>query len=306
MTDRRVNCLSRQRSSTHDRLSDGLLGLALLGIPLGSIRPVVSTSLTFGPTFHSRPACRVIEGRLASLIEGITGSQGATAEGSDPVPCVVRAREGFQSRIVCERQRLEEGPLAVFGRENLDAPGAIESHLTHGADETGDILGSVADQGATVPGVFEEGPDRVTVGVAQLDAEDDVRVETPTSSGSVVPARNTCQKSTSSPADGWSAARIRSAPCGMEPIKPKGSGSIATRVPTAAASLAIWRSGSTNGVMSSTGDPNAVPILMNEAWSPSAASSSSSQVPRQLRSSRHQPEASSTSTWRVRRPRSRP
>ncbi len=77
-----------------------------------------------------------------------------------------------------DRQRLDQGPLAVLDRQNLDAPGTIEAHLAHSADEADDILGSVADQGAAVAGVFEQGADGLKLGVAELDTEDDVRVET--------------------------------------------------------------------------------------------------------------------------------
>ncbi len=71
-----------------------------------------------------------------------------------------------------------QGPLAVFRRENFDAPGAIEAHIAHRADEADDILGSLANEGAAVTGVFEQGPNRFKLGIAEFNAEDDVRVET--------------------------------------------------------------------------------------------------------------------------------
>ena len=117
------------------------------------------------------------------------------------------------------------------------------------------------------------------------------------SSGKEVPARNTCQKSTSNPAAGCPTARISSAPWGIDATSPKGSGSSATRVPAEAASSASRRSGRTKGARSSTGSPNSVPILMKVAFNSSAACRSRLQLPRHDRSSsRHQPVASSTST----------
>ena len=86
--------------------------------------------------------------------------------------------ESFESRIARDRQRLNEGPLAVFRRENFDAPGPIEGHLAHCADEADDVLSSVANKGAAVTGVFEQGPNRFKLGIAEFNAEDYVRVET--------------------------------------------------------------------------------------------------------------------------------
>ena len=63
-----------------------------------------------------------------------------------------------------DRQRLDQGPLAVLDRQNLDTPGTIEAHLAQSADEADDILGSVADQGAAVAGVFEQGARWVEAG----------------------------------------------------------------------------------------------------------------------------------------------
>ena len=55
-----------------------------------------------------------------------------------------------------------------------------------------------------------------TVGVAEFHTEHHVGVETLHEFGSVVSARKTCQKSTTNPADGWPAARISSAPWGID------------------------------------------------------------------------------------------
>ena len=86
--------------------------------------------------------------------------------------------ESFEGRVARDRQSLNERPLAVFRRQNLDAPEPVELHLAHCADEADDILGSVADKGAAVTGVFEQGSNRFKLGIAEFDAEDYVRVET--------------------------------------------------------------------------------------------------------------------------------
>lgn len=86
--------------------------------------------------------------------------------------------ESDESRVARDRQRLNEGALAVFRRENFDAPGPIEVCLAHCADEADDILGSVANEGPAVTGVFEQGPNRFKLGIAEFNAEDYVRVET--------------------------------------------------------------------------------------------------------------------------------
>ena len=92
------------------------------------------------------------------------------------------------------------------------------------------------------------------------------------SSASVVPARNTCQASTSRPAAGWSAAATISAPIGTVAMAENGMVSIATRVPCAAACSASSRSGAARAVGLSVGGPFSDPILMNAGLRTSAAS----------------------------------
>ena len=66
----------------------------------------------------------------------------------------------------------------MFDGQDLDAPGPIEAHLAHGADEADDILGALADERAAVAGVLEQGADGFQLGIAELDPEGHARVET--------------------------------------------------------------------------------------------------------------------------------
>ena len=159
-------------------------------------------------------------------------------------------------------QRLHQGKSTVVRGQDFDPPGSRVADLANGADELDDVLVALPDQSAAVPRVLEQGPHHLRVRIAQLDAETNVGSRESISSGTEVPARKTCQKSTSNPAAGCPTARISSAPWGIDATSPKGSGSSATLVPAEAASSASRRSGRTKGVRSSTGSPNSVPILM--------------------------------------------
>ena len=115
--------------------------------------------------------------------------------------------ESFESRVARDRQRLNEGPLAVFRRENFDAPGPIEVHFAHAR---------MKPTTSWAPWPMRVRRSRVSSNRVPIDSSWASLSSTPktmfesrhsTSSGSVVSARKTCQKSTSNPADGWPAAR---------------------------------------------------------------------------------------------------
>lgn len=119
------------------------------------------------------------------------------------------------------------------------------------------------------------------------------------SSSMVVPARRTCQKSTSRPTFSTSARVTSSDPRGIDSTIDTAAGSRTIRWPRLAAVSPSLRSGSTSGAMSKIGSRKAVPILMNSAPSSSAASSRTSSVRRDASPaspSHHQSVRNSTST----------
>src|SRR5699024_9644089 len=87
--------------------------------------------------------------------------------------------EGSQCAVPRDLQGLPQRTESVCGREDLDAPGTIESDGLHGVDEAGDVLCAFADEPPIVPRVFEQRPDDGFVGVAEFDTEDELGIKAP-------------------------------------------------------------------------------------------------------------------------------
>lgn len=65
-------------------------------------------------------------------------------------------------------------PLPMRSRKNLDSPGAGESDIAHGGNESGHILVSLPDKFPVISGVLEQSADHLVGCVADLDAEDHI------------------------------------------------------------------------------------------------------------------------------------